>query len=79
MARGNSKLYRVKESSIKIIPVVSNYYIEKAWFEGYVFVQEEDRPNEVRMITSTCSQNSYKIELINIDVVTSESIKSYRV
>lgn len=78
MARGNSKLYRIKDEYIKVIPNVSNYYVEQAFDEGYMFIQEENKKDEVRMITTTCSQKDFQISLINADVVTNEGVKSYR-
>jgi hypothetical protein len=79
MARGNSKLYRINEEHIKEIPIVSNYYVEKAYSEGYVFIKEKDVEDEIRMITSTCSQKSFQVDLINADVVKKDkSIKQYR-
>lgn len=78
MARGNSKLYRIKEEHIKVIPTVSNYYIEQAFFEGYMFIREENVKDEIRMITTTCSQKAFQIALINADVVTKQGVKEYR-
>lgn len=77
MAQGNSKLYRVKEEYIKTVKTISNYYIELAWRDGYLFVQEEGT-NEIRMITSTCSQKAFQIELINADVITPNGVKEFR-
>lgn len=78
MARGNSKLYRIKEEHIKVIPKISNYYVEQAFFEGYMFIKEENRKDEIRMITTTCSQKAFQITLINADVVTKQGVKEYR-
>ena len=78
MARGNSKLYRIKEEHIKVIPKVSSCYIEKAFKDGYMFIQEEDRKDEIRMITTTCSQKVFQVALINADVVTKQGVKEYR-
>lgn len=71
MVRGNSKLYRIKREAIKEIPVVSNYYCEKAFNEGYMFIKEtENNPNnEIRMISTTVSFKSFEIGLINVDIV----------
>lgn len=78
MARGNSKLYRIKEEHIKVIPTASNYYIEEAFLEGFMFVQEANKKDVVSMITTTCSQKSFQVEIVNVDVVTKEGITNYR-
>ena len=78
MARGNSKLYRIKEEHIKVIPKISYYYVEQAFFEGYMFIKVEHRKDEIRMITTTCSQKDFQITLINADVVTKQGVKEYR-
>lgn len=67
MARGNSKLYRIREEYIKIIPKVSNYYVECAFNEGYMFVQQEGE-DRVHMITSTCSMKSIEVAIVNLDI-----------
>lgn len=78
MARGNSKLYRIKEEYIKVIPKISNHYIEQAFRDGYMFIQEENIKDEIRMITTTCSQKAFQVALINADVVTKQGVKEYR-
>lgn len=79
MARGNSKLYRIREDYIKVVPKISNYYVEEAFAKGYVFIKEENVEDEIRMITTTCNQKSFQVELINADVVTTnEGIEKYR-
>lgn len=79
MARGNSKLYRIKEEHIKMIPKISNYYIEQAYFQGYMFIKEETEPNKIKMIATTCSEKAFNIQMVNVDVVTKTGVKEYRI
>lgn len=79
MARGNSKLYRIREEYIKIIPKVSNYYVECAFNEGYMFVQQEGG-TDVEMITSTCSMKSIEVAIVNLDIVMKDgSVREQRI
>ncbi|BBK75984.1 hypothetical protein [Clostridium butyricum] len=78
MARGNSKLYKIKEEHIKVIPKISNCYVEQAFFEGYMFVKEENVKDKINIITTTCSQKSFQIDLVNADVVTKQGVVNYR-
>ena len=79
MARGNSKLYRVREEYIKTIPKISNYYIECALRDGHIFIKE-DGQDDVHMITTTCSVKSVEIALVNIDIVMNDgTIKEQRI
>lgn len=79
MARGNSKMYRIKEEHIKVIPKVSNYYVEQAYFQGYMFIKEETNLNKIQMISTTCSEKSFNLQLVNVDVVTKAGVQKYRV
>ena len=68
-----SKLFRVKESHILDVRVISNYYVEKAFKLGYVFVR--DRKDDVYMIGTTKTKKAFKIDLIeNIEIVKEENI-----
>ena len=78
MSRGNSKLYRIREEYIKVLPKISNYYANTALMEGYMFIQEEGK-DRVDMITTTCSMKDMKVELVNVDIVMKDgTIKEQR-
>lgn len=79
MARGNSKLYRIREEYIKVIPKISNYYAECAFRDGYIFIKEEGQ-DDVHMMTTTCSMKSFEIAIVNMDIVMNDgSVKEQRI
>lgn len=64
----NVKFYRINKNSILEIKTISNYYIEKAFDLGYVFVKEESK-EEVYMINTNQKQTTFNIRLINCEIV----------
>lgn len=66
-----TKLFRVREEHILNVKTISNYYIEKAFRLGYVFVRDERK--DVYMISTTKTKKAFKIDLVeNIEVVKGE-------
>lgn len=65
------KVFRIKNEHIKEIPVVSNYYIEKAFSEGYVFIKETENntENEIRMINTTTTKKQFTVTLVEAEIV----------
>lgn len=66
-----TKLFRVREEHILNVRTISNYYIEKAFRLGYVFVRDERK--DVYMISTTKTKIAFRIDLVeNIEVVKGE-------
>lgn len=65
----SKKLFRVRKDHIKEIKCMSNYYCEKAFAEGFVFLKEEDNES-IYMMNSRANRKSLDITLIDcIEIV----------
>jgi uncharacterized protein YigE (DUF2233 family) len=78
MARGNSKLYRVKQEHIMILEYLnSEPSIQYAFESGYMFVADKEL-SKVCMINTTCSRKTLTISVVNVDVIREHDVKEVR-
>lgn len=57
------KLFRVRKEHIKEIECISNYYCEKAFSEGFVFLREKGK-SSIYMMNSRVNRKTLDIVLI---------------
>lgn len=64
----SKKLYRIKKEFIKEVEILSNYYIEMAFLEGYVFVKHN--LNNIYMINTTVTKKALTVTMLdNAEIV----------
>ena len=64
----SKKLYRIKKEFIQEVEILSNYYIEMAFLNGYVFIK--NNKNHVYMINTTVTKKALTVTMLeNIEIV----------